>query len=215
MSDESVTSTHKENIPKGMGADSVQTEPEKRRYRYRGSFVQQIGGWLSVSMGLAAVGFGTYLFDKGGWIGIPLGIVWAALSINAARFFFVKQRPLVIDETGITALVRGKPWKFIAWPEVTKIKRIRRIMILELGGSRNGYEFAIVGPHNEINLDDRISDFSVLLDTLNFYIQRYQIPLLALDRGTDTLDQIKATVKDKQERKKLLKEGVRSSISSL
>jgi hypothetical protein len=89
------------------------------------------------------------------------------------------------------------------------------MMILELGGSRNGYEFVIYGPHVEINLDDRISNFPVLLNTLNSYVQRYQIPLSARDRGSDTQDQIKATVKDKQERKKLLKEGMQSSITSL
>jgi hypothetical protein len=73
-----------------------------------------------------------------------------------------------------------------------------------------------VGPQDEIRLEDTISDYHVLLNTLNYYVRRYQIPLLARDKGTDNLDKIKATVKDKRERKKLMKEGgVPTSISSL
>lgn len=197
-----------------MSADSTQPMPEKRSFTYSGLLLQQFFVWGSILVGLIVIGLGIYLFDKGAWFGIPLGSLVTWFSIATARFSFVKQRPIVIDETGITALSFGKTWKFIAWSEVTRIERLRKMIILQIG-YKNGYEFTIVGPHAEIILDETISDFPTLLSALNFYVQRYQIPLSARDRGTDTLDQIKATVKDKQERKKLLKEGIPSSISAL
>jgi len=200
---------------RSVNADSPQPVPAKRSYTYPAWLFEQFFVWAGILVGLIFIASGIYFFDKGGWIGILIGAIWTWFSTYAARTSFVKQCPIVIDETGITALAFGKTWKFIAWPEVTRIKRLRRMMARDLGGWRNGYEFTIVGPHDEINLDDRISDFPVLLSALNFYVQRYQIPLSALDIGTDTLDQIKATVKDKQERKKLLKEGIQSSIDVL
>lgn len=199
-----------------MSADSTQPMPEKQSYNYPGLLFQQFFGWLGIPLGLAAIGSGIYFFDKGGWIGILLGTLVTWGSIYTAKYSFEKNRPLVIDETGITALANGKIWKSIAWSDVTRIERIRTIIYLQLG-TRYGYEFVIAGPHDEIEikLDDTISDFPVLLNTLNFYVQRHQIPLLARDKGEDTRAKIKATVKDKQERKKLLQEGVQSSINAL
>jgi hypothetical protein len=200
---------------RSMSADSTPPMPEQQSYTYPGALISQVIGLLAILVGLFFIGLGIYDSDKGAWIGILIGAIWTWGFFNGVRGSFINQRPLVVDANGITARAFGKPWKFIAWPDITRIARIRRMMILELGGSRNGYEFVIYGPHVEINLDDRISNFPVLLNTLNSYVQRYQIPLSARDRGSDTQDQIKATVKDKQERKKLLKEGMQSSITSL
>lgn len=197
-----------------MSADPTQPIPEKQSYAYPGWLIEQFVVCLFIPLGLGAIGDGIYFFDKGGWIGISLGTLVTWFSTYAAKLSFENYRPLVMDDTGITALANGKTWKFIAWPDVTRIERIRTTIYLQLG-SRLGYEFLIVGPHNEIKLDDTISDFAVLLNTLNLYVQRYQIPLLARDKGDDTRANIKATVKDKQERKKLLKEGVQSSIDAL
>ena len=188
--------------------------PEKRSYIYPGLLFQEFFVWLGIPLGLAMIASGIYLFDKGGGIGILIGAIWTWFSIYTAKYSFEKNRPLVIDAAGISALANGKIWKFIAWSDVKKIERIRTIIYLQLG-TRDGYEFLIVGSHDEIKLDDTISDYPVLLNTLNFYVQRYQIPLSARDKGSDTLDQIKATVKDKQERRKLLKEGIQSSITAL
>lgn len=197
-----------------MSAYPTQPVLEKKSYFYPGLLFQQFFGWLGIPLGLVFIGFGIHDFYKGGWIGIPLGTLVTWFSIYTAKYSFEKNRPLVIDETGISALANGKIWRSIAWSDVTSIERIRTTIYLQLG-TRLGYEFLIVGPHNDIKLDDTISDFPVLLDTLNFYVQRYQIPLLARDKGSDTVGQIRATVKDKQERKKLLKEGVQSSIDVL
>ena len=198
-----------------MNPDSTQPMPEKRSYTYSGGLLILFLLCGGILFGLVLIAASIFIFKKIEWGGILVGAFWTGLLIFTARGTFIKQRPIAIDETGITALFFGKTWKFIAWPEVTRIEQIRIMMARELGGWRNGYELAIVGPHDEINLEDVISDFPVLLNTLNFYVQRHQIPLLARDKGSDTIDRIRATVKDKQERKKLLKEGVQSSITAL
>ena len=190
-------------------------------------FIKQVLIWLGIFIGPAFFFSSIYIFvfDKrawsdGGWFGIPMGIFFAWFMIYVRKFAFEKYRPLEIDENGICAMASGKVWKSIAWSDVQRIEKNRVVIITELG-FRYGYEFLIVGSHEQIQLDDTIyklpkyEKYPAILDTLNFYVQQHNILLVAYDRGEDTKKKIKAAVMDKQQRKKLLKEGIKTSITSL
>lgn len=190
------------------------------RYTYLALFIKHFMGCLSIFLGPAFIGAGVYTLDKGGWFLIPMGVFATWLMIAAEKSFFERNRPLEIDETGVCAMAFGRIWKSIAWTDVQRIEQIRTTIYTPLK-FRYGYEFVIVGAHEQIKLDDTIrrlpayDKFPAIVDTLNFYVQRHHIPLVAYDKGEDTQAHTKATVKDKQMRKKLLQEGVRTSITSL
>jgi hypothetical protein len=199
---------------------SVNSSLGKERYTYLSLYISHPILCLGVLVGLALIGVGVYLRDRGGLSGIPIGVIFTLLMFGAEKSYFERNRPLEIDEMSISAMALGRIWKSITWSDVKRIERIRKILYLSLG-SRYGYEFVIVGAHEEIKLDDTIYKLPAyektpaILNTLNFYVQCYNIPLVAYDRGEDTAAKIKATVMDKQERKKLLREGVQTSIASL
>lgn len=193
--------------------------PKNERYGYDPlvSFLYLFLGCGGIAVGLAFISSGVYFYlNKMGdwWPPILMGAFVARFMFSVLKFSFENTRPIMIDETGISAWAFGRVWKTIAWPEVKGIERVRSLKIKEQG-SRYGYSLLIIGSRDQINIEDDIRELPALLSTLNAYVQRYQIPLLARDKGEDTRAKIKATVKDKQERKKLLKEGVQSSITEL
>ncbi len=198
---------------------SIRKTPEKVRYDYVPllSFFDTFFSCAGIALGLALIGGGIHSYINKiseWWFPILIGALCARFFVYIFKFTFEKNRPIVIDETGISALAFGRVWKSIAWPDVKTIERIRSVKVEELG-NRYGYRLVIVGSENSIIVEDSIRELPELLRTLNMYVQRYQIPLLSFDKGEDTKAKIRATVKDKQERKKLLKKGIQTSISAL
>lgn len=201
---------------------SVQPLPKSERYNYFPliTFLHLFFDCAGIAIGLAFMAGGVHFYinkmaRSTWWFPILIGAFLAWFMLYILKLTFETSRPIVIDETGISSQAFGRVWKFIAWPEVKRIERIRSVMPTEELGFRYGFDLLIVGPSDSIIVEDEICELPALLSTLNAYVQRYRIPLLARDKGDDTRAHIKATVKDKQERKKLLKEGVQSSITAL
>jgi hypothetical protein len=185
-------------------------------HTYPALFLQLLFGCLIVVMGLIVVGMGIINFDnKNEWLAIPVGIFWTWFSISSLKFSFERHSPIEIDDTGISAMAFGREWKSIQWSDVQRIERVRRAMFTIINTWRYGYEFVIVGSTDTIYILDSIGEFPALLNALNSYAQRYSIPLVAYDRGDDTKAKIKTTVMDRLERKRLLKEGIRTEIADL
>ena len=200
--------------------DLSQVIPKKERYTYLALLFQHFLGSLGVCVLLWATGVAAYNSDRGGCSVIPIGILGTLFFLAAEKSLFVRNLPLKIDETGIYAMVFGRTWKSIPWSDVQCIEKIKTTIYTPLK-FRDGYKFLIVGTDNQIQLDDTIyklpnyEKYPAILHTLNFYVQQHNIPLVAYDRGEDTKKKIEVTVMDKQQRKKLLKEGVKTSITSL
>lgn len=193
------------------------------RFRYHGVVIQNIFGALWVALGVGFSIFSLYVKVSGrerqhdAWLGvllIGLAVIW--LGILTLKTCFKTSREIVVDDDGIAALAFGRAWKFIPWSEIAAIERIRRPMVTEWNTWREGYEFVIHGRQaDEIHLIDNITCLNVLLNVLNRYIEQYHIPLVAFDRGSDTRPKIRATTPDREERRRLLREGYKTILSSL
>lgn len=172
----------------------------------------------NVAIGLAFIVVGVYFYSTKGWnFSWPpmlVGVLWTWFMLYALKLLYASYRPIVIDEGEISALAFRHVWKSIPWVNVKRIERIRRIKIKEFRNTY-GYTLAIIGSDETINIEDTIRKLPQLLNTLNAYAQRYQIPIVARDLGEDTKANIRATVKDKREQNRLLKEGIQTSIAAL
>lgn len=130
--------------------------------------------------------------------------------------YFKRNREIVVTDEGVAALALGRTWRFIRWTEVSRIERIRCPTMTEWNTWRNGYEFVIRGRQgDEVWFVDTITCFTGLLGALNCYVEQHHIPLVAFDRGTDTRAKIRADTSDRGQRRRLLREGYKSTLSSL
>lgn len=193
------------------------------RFRYDGVAVQNMFGILWIALGVFFCISSYYIKitgrerQHGDWFGvllIGLFVIWSGVLI--LRSYFKTSREIAVDDHGITAFAFGRTWRFIRWAEVARIVRIRRPMVTEWNTWRDGYEFMILGCQNEeIWFVDNIVGLTGLLGRLNRYVERNNIPLVAFDRGSDTRPKIRATASDRAERKRLLREGYKTTLSSL
>lgn len=188
-----------------------------KRYVYPNFFLQLLPGYLFTSMGLVFLGSGIYMAIRHAptenlWLAFFFGTIVTLMGSRGIQLFFGRTRPIVIHEQGIAALSCNKIWKWIPWTDVERIEQTRTLSVVDDGWYN---ELSIVSARDRIYIDHSIQELPALLADLNAYSQRYHISLLSIDKGDDTRAKIKATVMDKQERKKLLKEGVQSSISTL
>lgn len=134
------------------------------------------------------------------------------LSIFFLALVYLRSRPLGIGDDGIATFMFGRRWKFIDWHSVKKVEKFRvydsffyeyrRVFLVSADGAR-------------IRFDDWIGDLPSLLTTLNGYIAQYRIPAFAVDRGRDTLRKISSSAADTATRKKLLNDGIRTSVTEL
>lgn len=198
---------------------SAQQAPKRERYDYAPlvRFFHFFFGCGGVVLGLVLMGGGVNFYVKNisEWeVTILVGALFSWFMFSVLKLTFETSRPIVIDEMSISAWAFGRVWKSIAWSEIKSIERIRSLKFEEKG-RRYGYHLVIIGRHAQIIIEDSIHELPALLNTMNMYVHRHQIPLLARDKGEDTKANIKATVKDRQERKKLLKEGIQTSLSAL
>lgn len=151
---------------------------------------------------------------KGPWAGFPMGFLFIWFGFITLRGYFGETREIVVDDDGISALAFGRVWRSIRWTDVDRIDRIRFPPNLYRWRAR--HTFVIHGCRNdEIRFAEEITNLTVLLKLLNRYIEQHHIPLAAFDRGPDTRAKVRATTLDPAERKRLLREGYRTSLSSL
>lgn len=143
-----------------------------------------------------------------------LFLAWACFSV--LKFFFKRHREIVVNDEGVMALAFGRIWRSIRWTDIARIERVRRPMVTIWNTWRDGYEFVFYGPRSEeIHFVDEITNEAALLTLLDGYVAQYRIPMVAFDRGSDTRAKIRATTLDRAERKRLLRQGYQTTLTSL
>lgn len=206
------------------GKTEAETEPVRRpRFRYQGVAALNVFGALWTALGVGFVIFSFHIKvtgmerQNGAWFGgllIGLVVIWS--GVITVRGYFKRNREIVVTDEGITALAFGRTWRFIRWTEVSRIERIRCPTVTNWNTWRDGYEFVIRSSQNdEVWFVDKITNLTVLLTLLNRYVEQNHIALVAFDRGSDTRAKVRATRLDRGERKRLLREGYKSTLSSL
>lgn len=136
----------------------------------------------------------------------------ATLSAVAGINFYLKHLPISISQTGISSYLLGKRAKTISWRDVRKIERTRGS---ELSYSSNVTAYRIMGINGAIRFDDRLKDLRSLLDLLNVYICEHRIPILSIDKRMDTRQSVLPTISDREQKKAIVRHGVRTEIEIL
>lgn len=193
-----------------------ETEAE---FRYPNVVIQNTFLVLWTALGVGMITMALYSLmqrDSSAWIGVIIGLLSTWLGVLTLRSYFNRSREIIVNDDGVAALAFWSKWRSVRWSEIARIERIRRPMVTEWNTWRNGYEFVIRGRQNEeIRFVDKITNLTALLSLLNRYVAQHDIPLVAFDRGSDTRPKIRATTPDRGERKRLLREGYETSLSSL
>lgn len=183
-------------------------------YSYSDTSVYYFCFGTLVVFGLIFMGAGMFSSDSGAWPLVPGGAFIAGFFLFILKIMYSRRRPVELDEVGISAVIFRDRRKTIFWPNVKRIERIRGHKSTDIGW-RYGYSFVIVGEEYKIIIEDKINGLSDLLNSLNACVRYFHIPLVAFDRTDEAKEKIRATVKDKQLRKKLLFQGAESEISEL
>jgi len=182
-----------------------------------------------ITCSLAAIGFGSvaslviylFLWAPSKLIGNPIGflifdimlISSTAGSIALLALFYKKHRPILISREYISSLnLLGHAQKVINWPDVLQIKRI---WMSDIVSRSNHYFFEIHGAKCVIYFNDTIRNYHDLLDELNHSIEKLHIPTSGYDRSPDALRDIKRTIADPDERRRLIRTGRVSILRSL
>jgi hypothetical protein len=150
--------------------------------------------------------------EKNYWFGALICFAIGAALVTFTVGGFLKHRPISIDESGASAYFFGRPLRHINWYEVSRIERRRYI---DPQRSIARYKYSIYGPEGRIWFDDQLLNARNALDTLNTFAHKNGVELIEIDAGIDTRKRLRDTITDPTERKKLLREGVRTRIRSL
>ncbi len=172
-------------------------------------------GWAGIAVGLVLAVFGAVEAIQGvsgAVAGVPAGLFFSGMFALLSKCMFARTRPITISDAGIMALMLGRPWQKLAWSQVKRIELIRAYI-----GTTNsiGYRVHVVGNGVDIWIDYTINAFDALLVDLSVCAQQHQIELWTRDRSPDTYRKIKAEVTDVQERRRLIKSGVVTKVTSL
>lgn len=179
-------------------------------YRYPFWTLISLYGAMIASFAVLII-FGSYLITKGQidksylYIG-GFCIALSLLSLYSVTDLYRKHLAILIDTNGIsTVSLWGR--KLVPWDAICRIER-RRAFDPVWNKHRNIYY--VIDPNNRIRFDEALKDLRSLLDQINVNIQKYNIDTLLIDLGRDTRRQVYTSVADDDERRKLMREGVRT-----
>lgn len=129
----------------------------------------------------------------------------SAVFFGGAFFQYQRLRPIYVDEVKIASMTyRGHIKTVIKWVDIRRITKIRGF---DFFLSKNRFFFEIDGPSGNIYFDDLIQDQRYLLNAINEQIAAHDIEAVYIDRSSDALAEIRRTVSDPTERRKLLRNG--------
>lgn len=144
------------------------------------------------------------------------GAVCFLLSLFAMcllAMFHIRHRPICVSSTSISAIMfiinsqRRIPWN--------NIRNITNIRYFNQGRASYVEHYHLYGiDGNEIEFDDGLQGLRQLLDIINDHMSA-SVELVRFDRGPDTVRQVRATIDDPQERRRLSREGVKTRLQEL
>jgi hypothetical protein len=126
--------------------------------------------------------------------------------------FYLRHLPVATSSEGIKSFFFGKNEKYFLWKDIKKIERIR---YYDGGVNMYVHTYRFYESEDYIRFDDGLAKIKDLLAAINPYIRQYNIEITAFDRGLDTMKKIARSNIDPEEKKKLLREGVRETLSEL
>lgn len=166
--------------------DSAANWPEVPTYSYSGAeaHLPLLLGSAMVTgplLGMALVGLAARYQDiPSGTFVILMGLVFffALLSVWIVPYLARTRPAIALSADGVFAYLKGKPWRFIGWPDVASITRRT---IYDKGGHPH-VGLLIEGPRYTIPVLETIDGYVDLRGRLTRYARDYRVLLLASDR---------------------------------
>lgn len=115
--------------------------------------------------------------------GLPVGMLLFPSPIFILVALIVGltlSRSVVIGDGGVARTLAGHQFKQLAWDDVTAIYKIR---YYDANQQKHQAEFVIMGKSKFVVIDNLIGPTTKVVDTLNSYITKLQIPAFLVDRS--------------------------------
>ena len=123
---------------------------------------------------------------------LPLALLVAGvLDAMAGIWLVIKilrpMRPLVINERGVYAYFRGRPWRFLAWRDIGRVSRLRRI---EPKYRRERISIEIAGPDFSLSMTPEIGGFAEACRVLTREARRHGVRLQFVDSSRNPAGEV-------------------------
>jgi len=159
--------------------------------------------------------FGNFLLLLGerslGVVLIVIGSINLLIGTWLMQKRLMSMRPLAIDDRGIYAFFRGRPWRFLAWRDVESISKLRVL------GAKTRQPTVIVeikGPAWTLSILPNIRDFAEVCRLVTVYAHKNSIKLQSVDKGQETIRAQKRLVPREQYRQ-IQRTGLITEIAQL
>jgi hypothetical protein len=118
---------------------------------------------------------------------LVIGLVDVALAIWLVARILGPLRPLAINERGIYAYLRGQPWRFLAWRDVTGVAKLREISPKY---RRELISIEIAGPAFSLSMKPQISGFAEACGVLTREARRHGVRLQFVDKSKNPAGEV-------------------------
>jgi hypothetical protein len=102
---------------------------------------------------------------------------WAAM-VWSFWVFLLGSRPIVVNDTGIKALMFGRDWIAVAWRSITRIEQRR---YYDPKAKRARTLFWIRGGRRKIEIGDNIEGYQALIEDIDSHIRGIDVPAFIVD----------------------------------
>jgi len=118
---------------------------------------------------------------------LVLGLVDVALAAWLVTRILRPLRPLAINERGVYAYFRGRPWHFLAWREITGVAKLREISPKY---RRELISIEIAGPDFSLAMKPQISGFAEACRVLTREARRHGVRLQFIDKSKNPAGEV-------------------------
>ncbi len=168
--------------------------PPIARLKFRGTWIVVVTALIIMSWMMV---FGIIAINRQDEKDIILGVVLILASVLLFGFiplgFLVFRSDILLDEHGMSRLIFNRNFRYLPWRNVKKLRLMTLPTFASRGLATNFFIDQIDPPKsNKVYFTEEVNDIKLLIDTLNYYIKQYEIPLYTGAKNDQVrLDQIR------------------------
>jgi hypothetical protein len=118
---------------------------------------------------------------------LVVGLIDVALAVWLVTKILRPLRPLAINERGVYAWFRDRPWRFLAWRDISAVSKLRRI---EPKYRRELISIEIAGPDFSLSMKPQISGFAEACRVLTREARRHGVRLQFIDKSKNPAGEV-------------------------
>ena len=172
----------------------TEQSPPTARLKFRGAWIVVVTALLIMSWMMV---FGIIAIKRQDEKDIILGAVLILVGVLLFGFmplgFLVFRSDILLDDYGISRLIFNKNLRSMPWRNVKELRLMTLPTFTSRGLATTFFIDQIEPPKSKkIYFTEEVNDIQMLVDTLNYYIRQYEIPLYTGTRNNKIrLDQIR------------------------